>query len=357
MGFTIWDVILGVGGIITLFIIVPLLLLAAAGFTLAAVVRGVIHTLTPEKHPRYMWINETYVPVSRPPSPTTGKRFQLAAGAWRGIFRWLIVTGLFGLATSLSLFLNFYVYHHAAMLDGLTYALLANMGSLAIGLAFVRQHILPEDTMPRRGWLAAFIVAILTGWLAAAFAGRSSQPFFSGNCDPLPVNKAIFPAIFSMGAALTAFICGLLVVEWLHMYGQVYKTWRWIPALLVGGIITWAAAAIEFPRLFGLALLLVPMIVVGTEATHNDKLWRQLAGAPVTLLACASLIVVFVYWLSGHIATWQMTPPGHPSASLWFMWGLAGLVPGALGGLALVHVWQMRPHPAYPYRSNKLMMP
>ncbi len=354
MDFTVWDVILGIGGAAAIFIVIPLLLLVTAGVILAAVIQGAIHLLTPEMPPKYVLVNQKYASVSPRPAPPAASQPRLTPEAKRGIARWSVVAALFGLITPFSLFLSFYIYYHAAIINGLLYALFINISGLTVGLALLRQRILPDDVLPRRGWLAALGLSFLTGWLAGASPALRPQPL-SCNCQPLPINDAIFPAAVGAGMGLITFTSILYGVEWWHIYGQAYQTWRWIPALLAGAAITFTAIRMDMPPLFRLVPFVVPLIVLDKKIMRYEKLWKRLALAPAIPFLYFSLTSLFIYWLSAHIAAWQMTPPDQPSAALWLAWIMTGLIPGAIGGVLLVYVWQMQPHPVYPYSSRKII--
>jgi len=267
--------------------------------------------------------------------------------------RWLSIIVLYTIAYGVSMIIFQFTIgsFHPPVQIAITILIFTTF--IIIGLtsfyAFIKR---PFTQFQAKGWLLSTIASVLLGSSVGIYMWSQQGKCIDSVCI---YNSQVSGLAVAIGAFFTIFY----LVEWWSVWGEKYRTGRWLIGILAGLITT------IFVGLFLLLITqieriaLAPLIgwtvcvFIATNNVSGDDFYKRrllgtfpLVGVGGIVLPAISLIIARPHCLCGQ-----------EISELMWRWFAAGAIVGSLSGITWLYLWQSAPVDArtvfmYPKRPK-----
>ncbi len=262
--------------------------------------------------------------------------------AWLGFGRWLLIVLLYAAGVGGTMVMSYLTSSFLAVTIRLPILVVIGIALIMLGLVALRQHIVPKfDEFPDVGWLVGTAAGIGVGiWASLATC------FQVATCtEPsLILYAQLIGLVVGLGVSL-----GLITLtEWWAVWGDHYRTGRWVSGLLVGAII---AAPLTLLGLVPIGLLfgwLACVFIVTKNQRGSDTYYRRLLSGPLGLLMAGCTIALVGLGMARTCASVVHLP------TLLRSWLITGALVGGVSGLFWLYLWQSASYAGHVSRLTAL---
>ncbi len=349
---TFWDILLLVIGFGT-FLCIPILLLAIIGLFLTIAIKSITPAPSPTKSANQGWNifegevsspddlltflqDEAFLPPTannvRFPEKNESIPVSKVPTVLQSTLRWIIVILIYAIAFGLSIAMIQAAAESLQPITRILLPVLINTIIIFIGLVGMRTATKREFTdFLLVGWFISFIVSILAGSIAGIFTWTNEAKCV----DPVCV---YYSEVFGLTVGAGVLLSLIYLVEWWSVWGEKYRTGRWLAGFLVGlsiAILLSAIGLMQFAIVFG---WMICALIVASGARGDSFYERRLGG----VVPAAFVMGYTVSIVSTLIAAPHCLCVDDINALAW-RWLASGAFAGGVSGIALLYSWQVSP--------------
>lgn len=349
---TFWDIcllIIGFGA----FLCIPILLLGIIGLFLIIAIKSITPAPSPTKSADQGWNISEWGVLSpndvltflqdedflqstankaRFPEKNESISVSKMPTVLQSILRWITVILIYVIAFGLSITMIQAVAESLQPMTRILLTVLINTIIIFIGLVGMRTSIKREFTdFLLAGWFISFVVSILTGSIVGIFTWTNEAKCV----DPVCV---YYSQVVGLTVGAGVLLSLIYLVEWWSVWGEKYRTGRWLVGLIVGlsfAILLSAIGLMQFAIVFGWMVC----VLIVASGTRGDSFYeRRLMGVMPATLVMGYIVIA----ISTLIASPNCLCVVDINALAW-RWLASGAFAGGISGIALLYSWQVSP--------------
>ena len=349
---TFWDICLLIIGFGT-FLCIPILLLAIIGLFLTIAIKSITPASSPTKSAIQGWnifegevsspddiltwlqdeaFLQPTVNKARFPEKNEGMSVSKMPTVLQSILRWIAIILIGAIAFGLSIAMIQAVAESLQPMTRILLPVLINTVIIFIGLVGMRIAIKREFTdFLLAGWFISFVVSILAGSILGIFTWTNEAKCV----DPVCV---YYSQVFGLTVGAGVLLSFIYLVEWWSVWGEKYRTGRWLVGLIVGLSITILLSVIGLLQIAIVFGWMICALIVASGARGDSFYEKRLIGVVPAALVMGYIVSI----ISTLIAAPNCMCVDDIHAFAW-RWLASGAFAGGVSGIALLYSWQVAP--------------